>query len=172
MSNTLFKNGIKHWAAQVRAGTLSFSETTQTCIDTIKADESLGAWETIDENAAVQSAKAMDALLASGTDLGWAMGLPLAVKDIMRADGFPLTNGSNANTDHLVGPEGSVLKTFKRAGMIVIGKTKTVEFALGVTGQNTARGTPHGGQSCRTGIRHRHWRFGSNTCRFKRHCGS
>jgi len=142
MSNTLFKNGIKHWAAQVRAGTLSFSETTQTCIDTIKADESLGAWETIDENAAVQSAKAMDALLASGTDLGWAMGLPLAVKDIMRADGFPLTNGSNANTDHLVGPEGSVLKTFKRAGMIVIGKTKTVEFALGVTGQNTARGTP------------------------------
>ncbi len=142
MSNALFNKGIAHWAKQVREGELSFKETVQTCTANIHADESLGAWEVIDEPAAIQSATALDALLASGTDLGWAMGLPLAVKDIMRADGFPLTNGSNANTEHLVGPEGTIVKQLKRAGMIVLGKTKTVEFALGVTGQNTSRGTP------------------------------
>lgn len=142
MSNNLFDKGITHWAEQVRTGTLSFTETVEICLTNISADESLGAWEIVDANAATQTAKAMDALLASGTDLGWPMGLPLAVKDIMRADGFPLTNGSNADTAHFVGPEGTIVKQLKRAGMIVLGKTKTVEFALGVTGQNTSRGTP------------------------------
>lgn len=142
MSDALFDKGIAHWAEHVRHGSLSFTETVQTCIATINADEALNAWEVIDEKAATQNAQAMDALLKSGTDLGWAMGLPLAVKDIMQADGFPITNGSNADTAHLVGPEGTILKQLKRAGMIVLGKTKTVEFALGVTGQNTARGTP------------------------------
>lgn len=142
MSHALFEQGIAHWAEQIRGGSLTFSETVQQCVAKVHADESLGAWELIDEKAALKTANAMDSLLASGTDLGWAMGLPIAVKDIMRADGFPLTNGSNADTDHLVGPEGTVVKTLKRAGAIVLGKTKTVEFALGVTGQNTARGTP------------------------------
>jgi len=142
MSHRLFEQGIAHWAEQIRSGSLTFSETVQQCMANIHADESLGAWELIDEKSALQSAQAMDKLLASGTDLGWAMGLPIAVKDIMRADGFPITNGSNADTSHLVGPEGTVVKTLKRAGAIVLGKTKTVEFALGVTGKNTARGTP------------------------------
>lgn len=142
MSCALFEKGISHWAEQVRSGSINFTETVQTCVATINTDKTLNAWEVIDESAATQKAQAMDALLASGTDLGWAMGLPLAVKDIMQADGFPVTNGSNADTAHLVGPEGTILKQLKRAGMIVLGKTKTVEFALGVTGQNTARGTP------------------------------
>lgn len=142
MTESLFENGIAHWAHRIRQGELSFTDTAQTCVSNIEADHSLNAWEVIDAGAAIKSAKAMDALLSSGTDLGWSMGLPLAVKDIIRADGFALTNGSNANTEHLVGPEGALIKQLKRAGMIVLGKTKTVEFALGVTGQNTSRGTP------------------------------
>ena len=142
MTESLFQNGIAHWASRIRSGDLSFTDTAHTCLTTIEADASLNAWEIVDADAAIQSAAAMDALLASGTDLGWSMGLPLAVKDIIRADGFPLTNGSNANTDSLVGPEGALVKKLKRAGMIVLGKTKTVEFALGVTGENTSRGMP------------------------------
>lgn len=142
MTQTLFSNGIAQWAKRVRQGKLSFAETTEACLSNIKADESLGAWETVDATSALQTAEAFDKLLAAGVDLGWAMGLPLAVKDIIKADGFPLTNGSNADTAALVGPEGTLLKHLKAAGMVVIGKTKTVEFALGVTGVNTSRGTP------------------------------
>jgi len=142
MSESLFKDGIAAWAANVRSGRLSFEETLRQCVSRIESDKILNAWEITDASAAVTSAKAMDALLASGTDLGWSMGLPLAVKDIIRADGFPITNGSNADTADCVGPEGSIVKRCKQAGMVVVGKTRTVEFALGVTGQNTSRGTP------------------------------
>ncbi len=142
MTDSLFHKGIADWAARVRRKELSFTDTVTTCLDNIEADSALNAWEVVDANAALGSAKAMDSLLASGTDLGWSMGLPLAVKDIIQAEGFPLTNGSNGKTDHLVGPEGTLLNSLKRAGMIALGKTKTVEFALGVTGQNTSRGTP------------------------------
>jgi len=142
MTNALFANGIAHWANQVRSGQLSFSATIDSCFNTISADEKLDAWEITDVQAARASAEAMDALLAAGTDLGWCMGLPLAVKDIIQAEGFPLTNGSNANTADLVGAEGTLLKRLKQHGMIVVGKTRTVEFALGATGVNTSRGTP------------------------------
>jgi len=142
MTDPLFQDGILPWANDVRSGDISFTETTMRCLDQIHKDESLNAWEIVDDERAIATASAMDALLASGTDLGWSMGLPLAVKDIIQADGLPLTNGSNADTTDLVGPEGSLIKRLKQQGMIVLGKTRTVEFALGVTGQNTARGTP------------------------------
>jgi len=142
MSDSLFKQGISSWAKDIRERKISFCETVQSCSEQIKHDTSLNAWEVTNPDLALAQAKAYDSLLASGTDLGWAMGLPLAVKDIIRANGFALTNGSNADTSDLVGPEGTVLQRLKQHGMVVMGKTRTVEFALGVTGQNTSRGTP------------------------------
>jgi len=70
------------------------------------------------------------------------MGVPTGIKDIIAVNGFPTTNGSNADTEHLSGREGTILEQLHRAGAIVIGKTKTVEFALGATGVNESRGTP------------------------------
>ena len=142
MTESLFENGIAHWANRVRQGEISFTDTVKICVSNIEADQPLNAWEVTNPDAAIKSANAMDDLLSSGIDLGWSMGLPLAVKDIIRVNGFALTNGSNALTENLVGPEGALIKQLKQAGMIVLGKTKTVEFALGVTGQNTSRGTP------------------------------
>jgi len=142
MSASLFEQGIAHWAQRVRAGELSFTNTVEICFENIEADSKLNAWEATDATHALNTAQALDGLLAAGTDLGWSMGLPLAVKDIIQADNFPLTNGSNADTSDLVGEQGSLLSQLTRHGMVVLGKTRTVEFALGVTGQNTSRGTP------------------------------
>lgn len=142
MSDSLFNAGIKPWALRIRQGELTFTDTLKTCLSQIEADATLDAWEVFDAKSALDTASSMDALLASGTDLGIMMGLPLAVKDLIRVDGYPVTNGSNADTDALVGPEGSIIRKLKQAGMIILGKTKTVEFALGVTGVNTSRGTP------------------------------
>ena len=105
MSDDLFNAGIKLWAQRVRQGELTFTDTVKTCLSQIDADESLNAWErVVDANTAIDAASAMDSLLASGTDLGVTMGLPVAVKDLFRVDGYPVTNGSNADTDALVGP--------------------------------------------------------------------
>ena len=138
----LFIHGIAAWAKQVRSKELNFEQTVNACLARADANQQLGAFECMDSERARATAIAMDNLLASGRDLGPLMGLPIGVKDIMVADGLPTTNGSNANTAHLSGNEGSVVQTMKAAGAIVLGKTKTVEFAFGATGVNESRGTP------------------------------
>lgn len=141
-STDLFINGIAAWAQQIRDKAFTFEDTITACLARAKANEQLGAFECLDEDRALATARAMDNLLACGRDLGPLMGLPIGVKDIMAADGLPTTNGSNASTAHLSGNEGSVVQTLKSAGAIVLGKTKTVEFAIGATGVNESRGTP------------------------------
>ncbi len=138
----LFAKGIEAWADSVRIGNISFEETMRTCLDLANNESQLLAFQHLDDDRAIEAAQAMDSLLAAGTDLGPMMGLPFAVKDIMAADGMPITNGSLADTAHLTGSEGTVVRSMKAAGAIAIGKSKTVEFAFGATGVNEARGTP------------------------------
>jgi len=140
--NDLFAKGIAAWADRVRSKELSFSDTVECCLALANENTQLNAFEVLNTEPALASAKAMDQLLNSGHDLGPLMGLPIGVKDIMAASGLPTTNGSNADTAHLTGSEGSVVRALKAAGAIVLGKTKTVEFAFGATGVNEARGTP------------------------------
>lgn len=143
-SNTadLFSKGIEHWAKRIRAGELSFAETVDNCLQRSHDEVALDAFEILDDDNARAIAQSLDKELGQGQDRGLLMGLPIGVKDIMAADGLPTTNGSNADTAHLTGSEGSVVKTLRGEGCIPIGKTKTVEFALGATGVNEARGTP------------------------------
>lgn len=138
----LFAAGIAPWAESVRGGALSFTQTVEHCLQRVDDNASLDAFECLDARRALASAAALDSLLASGTDLGPLMGLPMGVKDIMAVDGLPTTNGSNADTSELTGAEGTLIKRLRQAGMITLGKTRTVEFALGATGVNSSRGTP------------------------------
>lgn len=137
-----FARGITSWAADVRRGQTSFRHTVDTCLARIEAAASLHAFECVDADRARTAADGYDRLLAAGIDLGPLMGAPFGVKDIIAVEGLPITNGSNAETAALTGAEGSLIRVLKQAGAIVLGKTKTVEFALGATGVNTSRGTP------------------------------
>lgn len=138
----LFANGIQAWSQRVRAGEINFEHTVNHCSELIKQSGKLNAFECLDTERALATAAALDDLLKQGTDLGPVMGLPIGVKDIMAAEGLPTTNGSNADTSSLSGTEGQVVDRLKRSGAIVMGKTRTVEFALGATGVNESRGTP------------------------------
>jgi aspartyl-tRNA(Asn)/glutamyl-tRNA(Gln) amidotransferase subunit A len=138
----LFANGIEAWGQRVREGQINFEHTVSQCLELIKQSEKLNAFECLDSNRALATAAALDGLLNQGIDLGPLMGLPIGVKDIMAAEGLPTTNGSNADTSALSGSEGQVVKRLKRSGAVVMGKTRTVEFALGATGVNESRGTP------------------------------
>lgn len=138
----LFANGIDDWAQKVRNGEVSFTHTVNHCLQRIKQYEKLNAFECLDTERALATATALDNLLKSGIDLGPLMGLPIGVKDIMAVEGLPTSNGSNADTSALTGSEGFVVNRLKRSGAIVLGKTRTVEFALGATGVNESRGTP------------------------------
>lgn len=143
MSSDPFSDGLIAYGNNLRLGKTTIAATTRYCFDRIeKYDEHLQAFQLLDRENALATAEALDALLASGTDLGPLMGVPLGVKDIIAVNNLPTTNGSLHQCD-LPGPdEGPVMQRLRKAGCVVMGKTRTVEFALGATGLNAARGTP------------------------------
>ena len=139
----LQSTGIQGFAERLRAGETTAEATVGAYLKRIEAlDSRLGAYEYVAGENAVAQAMALDRLLACGTDLGPLMGVPVAVKDLFAVEGMPTTAGSNLDVSDLVGSEGRFVGMLKRAGCIILGKTKTVEFAMGGTGINLVRGTP------------------------------
>ena len=139
----LESTGIRGFARRLRAGETTAEATVDAYLKRIEAlDSRLGAYEHIAGEGALAQAGALDRLLASGTDLGPLMGVPVAVKDLFAVEGMPTTAGSSLDVSDLVGSEGRFVGMLKRAGCVILGKTKTVEFAMGGTGINLVRGTP------------------------------
>lgn len=86
------------------------------------------------------AARGIDELLASGTDFGPLMGVPIAVKDIFAVNGMPTRAGSELDVSDCIGPEGDFVRSLKRAGCVILGKTRTTEFAAGA--HNIVNTTP------------------------------
>ena len=139
----LAAGGIADFGERLRRGETTAEATVDAYLARIQALEPrLGAFEYVAADQAPGAARALDGLLSAGTDLGPLMGVPVAVKDLFAVEGMPTTAGSNVDLSNTIGPEGSFVKALKRAGCVIIGKTKTVEFALGGAGTNLVRGTP------------------------------
>ena len=135
--------GIACFADEFRTRRTSSESVTAAYLARIEAlDARLGAYEHVARDRALAQARALDALLAAGTDLGPLMGVPVAIKDLIAVTGMPTTAGSNVDVEDLIGSEGPFVSTLKRAGCVILGKTKTVEFAMGGSGVNLVRGTP------------------------------
>ncbi len=135
--------GIAGFAHALRAGRTSAEANADAYLRRIDAlDDRLGAFETVAADTALGAARAVDRLLGCGIDLGPLMGVPVAVKDIVAVDGLPTRAGSNVDVSDLIGAEGGFVRMLKRAGCVILGKTKTVEFAMGGTGIGYSRGTP------------------------------
>ncbi len=56
-------------------------------------------------------------------------GVPVGVKDIFHAEGFPTRAGSTLPPEALAGPEAAAVTALTDAGALVLGKTVTTEFA-------------------------------------------
>ena len=107
-------------------------ELTQAALARITALEPrLQAFMHLDAARAIAHAQSIDGLRASGVNLGPLMGMPVAVKDLFTVDGMPTTAGSRLEVQDLVPPQGSFVAALLRAGCVILGKTRTTEFALG-----------------------------------------
>ena len=83
------------------------------------------------DEALLAQADAHDAELAAGASRGWLHGMPLAIKDIAHAIGFPTTLGCTLLKDAVATQDNVMTARLKMAGCIVIGKTNVPEFGLG-----------------------------------------
>jgi aspartyl-tRNA(Asn)/glutamyl-tRNA(Gln) amidotransferase subunit A len=123
--------GIREFGVRLRRGAVSCESVSATYRQRIAAlDTRLGAFTHVPPDQALSTARAIDALLATGTDLGPLMGVPVAVKDLFTVNGMPTTAGSLLDVADLVPAEGPFVQALKRAGCVILGKTRTTEFAL------------------------------------------
>ena len=147
----------------IRAGELSAAAITEHFLDRIDALEPrLRAFTVICRDRALAQAQAADTQLAAGVDLGPLHGIPYVAKDLYDVAGLPTTAGTRLLADNVPDRDCTVVRKLARAGMILLGKTITVQFAYGGAGINTDQGTPHnpwhpephlpGGSSSGTGV--------------------
>ncbi len=137
--------GLARFARDFREGRTSSLEVTRAFLARIDAvDPRLQAFQHVDRDGALATARAMDALRAAGTDLGPLMGVPVAVKDVFAIDGFPTpTAGSLMDFSGIAGDrQGPFITALRRCGVVILGTTRAVELCLGITGASTPLGTP------------------------------
>lgn len=121
-------------AAKIKAKEVSPVEVTRSSLQRLEETEpALTAFVTTTPEIALEQAKIAEKEIADGNYRGPLHGIPLGVKDLYDTAGVKTTS-SSAQRDTYV-PEVdsvSVAKLFD-AGMILIGKTHTHEFAYGAT---------------------------------------
>ncbi|MBN8930036.1 MAG: amidase [Rhodospirillales bacterium] len=89
------------------------------------------------------AAEAADKAIRSGHAVGPLHGIPIALKDLVELEGKVATGGSAVWRARKAARTATLARRVISAGMIVIGKTHTVEFAYGGWGTNQHMGTPH-----------------------------
>jgi aspartyl-tRNA(Asn)/glutamyl-tRNA(Gln) amidotransferase subunit A len=97
---------------------------------------------TLDRARAV--ARAADAALVAGAIAGPLQGIPISIKDLFAAEGFPCFAGSSRRLP--ADPwerDGPLVATLRRQLGVITGKTHMVEFAFGGTGLNSHHGAPY-----------------------------
>jgi aspartyl-tRNA(Asn)/glutamyl-tRNA(Gln) amidotransferase subunit A len=92
---------------------------------------------------ALAQARAAESALKSGADLGILHGIPYAAKDLFDVKGAPTTAGTHLLADSIAKQDCAVVRKLADAGMVLLGKTHTVQFAYGAAGINHDHGTPH-----------------------------
>jgi len=94
------------------------------------------------ETEALEAAKASDQMRKAGYTLGPLHGLPIAVKDLVDIEGKVTTIGSPIFANNIAKSDAYLTQRLKAAGVIIIGKTHMVQFALGGWGTNEHMGMP------------------------------
>lgn len=134
---------IRALAEAIRQDEISPFDLALACLERIKAlDPALGAFRIVCEEAALAQAKASQESLRAGRDLGPLHGIPLAVKDLLDVQGMVTTAGSRLLEGNKAKKNASVVRRCLQAGMVLLGKTNTVQFAYGGVGINSDHGTP------------------------------
>ncbi|HEX7812720.1 MAG TPA: amidase [Burkholderiales bacterium] len=116
------------------------------------AEELLGRINTLDgklrafikvmpDHALAQADAAGKALKSGGN--GPLVGIPYAAKDLFDVKGVPTTAGTHLLANNIAKEDCTVVRKLDAAGLVLLGKTHTVQFAYGAPGINHDHGTPH-----------------------------
>jgi aspartyl-tRNA(Asn)/glutamyl-tRNA(Gln) amidotransferase subunit A len=105
-------------------------------------DPKLHAFVAVYGDDARLAAEAADKAIRAGHAVGPLHGVPIALKDLIDIEGRVTTGGTMVWRERVSPVTATLARRFFAQGMIVLGKTHTVEFAMGGWGTNQHMGTP------------------------------
>ncbi len=128
-------------AADIRSGAASARSLVNDAVRRHEAS-SLGAYIVFDPEGARRQADAVDSAVARGEDPGPLAGITVSVKDLYGVEGLPIRAGTRRELPGRWQQEGFLVRSLRRLGAVIVGKTHTVELAFGGIGLNPNTGTP------------------------------
>lgn len=118
-------------------------ELTHALIERIHAlDGKVRAFLTVTEERALADAASADERRARGEDAP-LLGVPLAVKDVLSTAGVRTTAGSRILENYVPPFTATAVQRLLDAGMVLLGKTNTDEFAMGSSTENSGYFVTH-----------------------------
>lgn len=129
-SGPLFRLGAAHAARLIASGKLTSIALVDSVLQRIRQlDGELHAFVHLDTEFAMEQAAQADRLRESGSSLGPLHGVPVAIKDVIDAAGFPCESGSQIFAGHRPAADAQCVAQLRAAGAVIIGKTVTAELA-------------------------------------------
>ena len=130
-------------AANLKTQRVSPVEIVTCCLERIaRLDGKLHAFVEVYDKEARLAAEAADRAIRSGHAVGPLHGIPIALKDLVELEGRIATGGSAVWRSRRSTITATLAQKLISAGMIILGKTHTVEFAFGGWGTNQHLGAP------------------------------
>ncbi len=123
---------------------ISSRELTQAYLDRIeRLEPELHAFITLDPESALAQADLADTHRLKDAEGASLLGVPMAIKDVLAVKGFRATAGSKILESFVSPYDATVVEHLRKAGVVILGKTNTDEFAMGSSTENSAYGVTH-----------------------------
>ncbi len=134
---------VHELSQQITARSLSPVDLIEAYLQRIQEQEpKLQAFVEVYADEARLAAHGADEAIRSGHAVGPLHGIPIALKDLIEIEGRVVTGGCEVWRERKAQRTATLAQRLISQGMIVLGKTHTVEFAMGGWGTNSRRGTP------------------------------
>lgn len=141
MTVDLHYQTIQELSSQIESGGLSPLTLTEAMLARIEAlDGRLKSYATVMAESALAEARTAETEIAAGRYLGPLHGIPIAVKDLCYTKGVRTMGGCAVLADHVPDFDATVVRRFRDAGAVLLGKLNLTEGAM--AGYNPAFDVP------------------------------
>jgi aspartyl-tRNA(Asn)/glutamyl-tRNA(Gln) amidotransferase subunit A len=135
----LWELSAEETARRVRSREVSAVEVLSAVLArTARVEPLVGAYLALYPEEAHVRAAAIDRRIAAGEEVGPLAGVPVALKDILSVEGWPLTCGSKILAGYVAPFTATAVERLVGAGAVLIGRANMDEFAMGSSCESSA----------------------------------